>query len=456
MDLHQGEHQKRPLFSGRLSIIAVAAGSAIGLGNIWKFPYITGKNGGAAFIIVYLLCIALIGLPVLISDFIIGRRGGGSIITSFKALSGKRSPWLLGGFMALFGSATVLSFYGVVAGWSLEYIVKAATNSFAGKSPAQVGEMFGSFIVSPVHPIVCQLIFMSITAGVVYAGVKKGIEAFSKVMMPVLLGIIVLLCVRSLTLPGAEGGIAFLFKPDFSKLSAAGVLDALGHAFFTLSLGVGTMITYGSYINPKENLGVTAVQICIADTVIALLAGIAIFPAVFAFGVEPGQGPGLVFVTLPNLFAQMPGGYFFCLLFFLLLTVAALTSSISMLEVSVAYVSEDLGITRKRATLLLTGLISAVGVVCSLSMGEYQEQLTFFGKNFFDLADFAVSNVEMPIGGAISVLFVGWVLKRARVRDELTCKGAIQVPFIGVFMFTVKYLAPIGIAIVFLHSLGLF
>ncbi len=456
MDLHQGEHQKRPLFSGRLSIIAVAAGSAIGLGNIWKFPYITGKNGGAAFIIVYLCCIALIGLPVLISDFIIGRRGGGSIVTSFRALAGKRSPWLFGGFIALFGSATVLSFYGVVAGWSLEYIVKAASNSFAGKSPAQVGEMFGSFIVSPVEPIVCQLIFMTITAGVVYAGVKKGIEAFSKVMMPILLGIIVLLCIRSLTLPGAEGGIAFLFKPDFSKLSAGGVLDALGHAFFTLSLGVGTMITYGSYINPKENLAATAVQICIADTVIALLAGIAIFPAVFAFGVEPGQGPGLVFVTLPNVFAQMPGGYIFCLLFFLLLAVAALTSSISMLEVSVAYVSEDLGISRKRATLLLTALISAVGVVCSLSMGEYQEQLTFFGKNFFDLADFAVSNVEMPIGGAISVLFVGWVLKRRRVQDELTCKGSLTVPLIGAFMFAAKYLAPIGIAIVFLHSLGLF
>jgi NSS family neurotransmitter:Na+ symporter len=456
MDLHQGEHQERPHFSSRLSIIAVAAGSAIGLGNIWKFPYITGKNGGAAFIIVYLCCIALIGLPVLISDFIIGRRGGGSIVTSFRALAGERSPWLFGGFIALFGSATVLSFYGVVAGWSLEYIVKAASNSFAGKSPAQVGEMFSSFIVSPVKPIVCQLIFMAITAGVVFAGVKKGIEAFSKVMMPILLGIIVLLCIRSLTLPGAEGGIAFLFKPDFSKLSAGGVLDALGHAFFTLSLGVGTMITYGSYINPKENLAATAVQICIADTVIALLAGIAIFPAVFAFGVEPGQGPGLVFVTLPNVFAQMPGGYIFCLLFFLLLAVAALTSSISMLEVSVAYVSEDLGISRKRATLFLTALISAVGVVCSLSMGEYQEQLTFFGKNFFDLADFAVSNVEMPIGGAISVLFVGWVLKRRRVQEELTCKGSLTVPFIGAFMFTAKYLAPIGIAIVFLHSLGLF
>jgi len=455
MDSHNRDPQKRPLFSSRLSIITVAAGSAIGLGNIWKFPYITGKNGGAAFIIVYLCCIALIGLPVLISDFIIGRRGGGSVVSSFRALAGERSPWLFGGFIALFGSATVLSFYGVVAGWSLEYVVKAASNAFSGKTPAEVGTMFNDFVTSPVAPIVCQLVFMSITAGVVYAGVKKGIEAFSKVMMPVLVGIIVLLCFRSITLPGAEGGLAFLFKPDFSKLSAAGVLDALGHAFFTLSLGVGTMITYGSYIDKDEHLAATAVQICIADTVIALLAGIAIFPAVFAFGVAPGQGPGLVFVTLPNIFAQMPGGYVFCILFFLLLAVAALTSSISMLEVSVAYASEDLGISRQRATLVLATLISLVGVVCSLSMGKYQEQLTFFGKNVFDLADFAVSNVEMPIGGAISVLFVGWMLKRRKAEDELTCHGNITVPFVGAFVFTAKYLAPVAIAIVFLHSLGL-
>ena len=453
MDPFKAESEKRPLFSGRLAIIAVAAGSAIGLGNIWKFPYIAGQNGGAAFILVYLICIALIGLPVLICDFIIGRRGGGNIIASFKKLAGPRTPWLAGGFLALLGSATVLSFYGVVAGWSLKYVVNAATHSFDGKSPAEVGEMFGSFIVSPAEPILYQLAFMTITCAVVFAGVKKGIEAFSKVMMPVLLGIILLLCIRSLTLPGAGGGIAFLLKPDLSKLTAAGVLDALGHAFFTLSLGVGTMTTYGSYISPEENLSATAVQICIADTVIALLAGLAIFPAVFAFGVAPGQGPGLVFVTLPNLFAQMPYGTFFCLLFFLLLAVAALTSSISMLEVSVAYVSEDLGLSRKKATLLLTGLISTLGAVCSLSMGQFQTQLTFFGKNVFDLCDFAVSNLGMPIGGAVSVLFVGWALNQDRVRQELSNKGRIPVPFIRAFMFTVKYMAPVGIAIIFIHSL---
>jgi NSS family neurotransmitter:Na+ symporter len=442
----------RAIFGSRLGVIAVAAGSAIGLGNIWKFPYITGQNGGAAFIIVYLACITAIGLPVLMSEFIIGRRGQKNVVSSYRTLTEKGSPWICGGFIALFGSATILSFYAVVAGWSLEYIVKAATNSFAGKTPDEVGAMFGGFMSSPLKPIFWQLIFMGMTAGVICAGVKKGIEAFSKIMMPVLLFIIILLCIRSLTLPGSEAGVSFLFKPDFSKLSAAGVLTALGHAFFTLSLGAGTMVTYGSYIDKKEKLGITAVQVALADTVIALLAGIAIFPAVFAFGVKPGAGPGLVFVTLPNIFTQMPGGFFFCILFFILIAVAALTSSISMLEVGVAYVSEDLGISRTRATLLLTFLISIVGIFCSLSFGPLKN-FTFFGKNIFDLADFAVSNIGLPFGGLAAVLFVAWGLGKEKVKDELSSGGIHSVSYINVFMFAAKYLTPVGIGIVFLHSL---
>ncbi|WP_035245502.1 sodium-dependent transporter [Desulfogranum mediterraneum] len=441
-------------FSNRLSIIAVAAGSAIGLGNIWKFPYIAGVNGGAAFIVVYLACICIIGLPVLTSEFIIGRRGQKNVIGSYVRLAGKSSPWLTGGFISLFCSATILSFYGVVAGWSLEYIVKALTNSFAGKTPAEVGGLFGSFVSSPLKPIIWQLVFMGITAAVICAGVKKGIERFSTVMMPLLLAIIVLLCIRSVTLPGAENGIAFLFKPDFSKLSAAGMLDALGHAFFTLSLGAGTMITYGSYFNKKEGLAATAVQVSVADTVIAILAGVAIFPAVFSFGLEPGAGPGLVFVTLPNVFAQMPGGYFFCILFFVLIAVAALTSSVSMLEVGVAYVTEDLGIDRVKATLLLTFLISFVGIFCSLSFGRLKE-LTFFSKNVFDLADFLVSNIGMPLAGMLSVLFVAWGLGRTNVEDEMSSGGSVPIGYLSAFMIVTKYLAPLGIAIVFLHSLGI-
>ncbi len=449
------EAKSRVSFSGRLAIIFVAAGSAIGLGNIWKFPYIAGENGGAAFIVVYLVCITLIGLPVLASEFIIGRRGRKNVIGSYLSLAGEKSPWLTGGFIALFCSATILSFYSVVAGWSLEYIVKSITNSFAGKSPEEVGGLFDSFVSSPIKPIFWELIFMGITAGVICAGVKKGIEKFSTVMMPVLLGIIVLLCIRSVTLPGAEGGLNFLFKPDFSKLTGAGVLDALGHAFFTLSLGAGTMITYGSYFKKQENLGATVVQVALADTVIAILAGIAIFPAVFSFGVEPTAGPGLVFVTLPNVFAQMPGGFFFCILFFILIAVAALTSSISMLEVSVAYVSEDLGINRVKATLLLSSLISFVGIFCSLSFGPLKD-LTFFGKNIFDLADFSVSNVGLPLGGLVAVLFVAWGLGRKNVEDELSSEGTISIGYINIFMFIAKYLTPLGIGVVFVHSLGIF
>lgn len=450
----QEESTNRVSFGNRLSVIAVAAGSAIGLGNIWKFPYITGVNGGAAFILVYLACILIVGLPVLMSEFIIGRRGQKNVVGAFKALAGRQSPWLSGGYIALFGSIIVLSFYGVVAGWSLEYICKALTDSFADKSPEEVGHLFGSFISSPYKPVMWQLVFMGLTTWVVCAGVKKGIEIFSNIAMPVLLGLIVLLCIRSLTLPNAADGLAFLFQPDFSKLSTTGFLDALGHAFFTLGLGVGAMVTYGSYINRKEDLGYTALLVVVADTLVALLAGIAIFPAVFSFGVEPGAGPGLVFVTLPNLFARIPGGFFFCILFFMLLTVAALTSSISMLEVGVAYISEDLHTSRVKAALLVSSLISAIGIFCSLSFGPLKA-VTLFGKSIFDLADFSVSNLGMPIGGLIAVLFVAWGMKQKALEDELTSGNSIEIGYVRLFTSVAKYITPVTIAIVFLRSLNI-
>jgi NSS family neurotransmitter:Na+ symporter len=448
------ESNARVSFGGRFSIIAVAAGSAIGLGNIWKFPYITGVNGGAAFIIVYLVCIALIGLPVLMSEFLVGRRGQKNIIGSYSKLAGKKSPWILGGFISIMASAMILSFYGVVAGWTLEYVVKAVSNVFEGKSPEEIGQVFGAYVSNPTKTITCQLIFMAMTAGIIIAGVKKGIEGFSRVMMPVLLGIIILLGIRAVTLDGAGGGLSFLFKPDFSKLTAAGVLDALGHAFFTLSLGAGTMITYGSYINKNENIGATAVQVALADTVIALLAGVAIFPAVFAFGLEPGAGPGLVFVTLPNVFGQMPGGYIFCILFFVLLAVAALTSSISMLEVGVAYLSEDMGLSRTKATLLLASLISGAGILCALSMGPSKDALTLGGKNFFDWLDYITSNFALPFGGLAAVLFVGWGLGKKQTSEELA--SGSRGTYSSLFLFVAKYVAPVGIGVVFLHSFGVF
>ena len=445
---------QRDSFSSKLGIIAAVAGSAVGLGNIWKFPYITGVYGGGAFVLVYLICIVLIGLPIVLSEFIIGRKAQKNAIGSFKKLA-PGTLWFVPGVMGLVAAFMILAFYGVVAGWTLEYLFKAITNAFVGKNPADLEGMFGGFISQIAKPIFWQIAFMSLTCWIVLAGIKGGIEKASKILMPVLLLIIVILDIRAVTLPGAGEGLAFLFKPDFSKLSAEGMLSALGHAFFSLSLGMGTLITYSSYMSKKENLATTAVQVTIADTGIALLAGIAIFPAVFAFGIEPGAGPGLVFITLPNVFQQMPGGYFFCILFFLLLAVAALTSSISILEVVVAYFVEELKLARRAATIMAASAITIMGIPCSLSMGVWSK-VKFMDKTFFDWLDFIASNVMLPLGGLLIVAFVGWYLGREKTESEVTNEGELKAGYLPLFMFLSKFVAPVVIAIVFLHGLGLF
>ena len=445
---------QRDSFTGRIGIIAAVAGSAVGLGNIWKFPYITGVYGGGAFVLVYLICIAIIGLPVMLSEFTIGRKAQRNAVGSFKKLAPGK-PWFLTGIMGIAAAFMILAFYGVVAGWTLEYLGKAVINSFAGKNPADLEGMFGGFISQIIRPIFWQFVFMGLTCWIVLAGIKGGIEKASKILMPVLLLIIVILDIRAITLPGAGEGLSFLFKPDFSKLSAEGVLSALGHAFFSLSLGMGTLITYSSYMGKNENLGSMAIQCTVADTGIALLAGIAIFPAVFAFGIEPGAGPGLVFITLPNVFQQMPGGYIFSLLFFLLLAVAALTSSISILEVVVAYFSEELKLARRNATIMATIAITIVGIPCSLSMGA-MSKVQFLGKTFFDWLDYIAANILLPIGGLLIVAFVGWYLGYDKTKEEITNAGKLKAAYLPLFLFLAKFIAPLVIAIVFLHGLGLF
>jgi len=400
---------QRDSFTGRIGIIAAVAGSAVGLGNIWKFPYITGVFGGGAFVLVYLLCIAIIGLPVMLSmlsEFTIGRKAQRNAVGSFKKLAPGK-PWFLTGVMGIAAAFMILAFYGVVAGWTLEYLGKAVINSFAGKNPADLEGMFGGFISQVIRPIFWQFIFMGLTCWIVLAGIKGGIEKASKILMPVLLLIIVILDIRAITLPGAGEGLSFLFKPDFSKLSAEGVLSALGHAFFSLSLGMGTLITYSSYMGKNENLGSMAIQCTVADTGIALLAGIAIFPAVFAFGIEPGAGPGLVFITLPNVFQQMPGGYIFSL------------------------------------------------IPCSLSMGA-MSKVQFLGKTFFDWLDYIAANILLPIGGLLIVAFVGWYLGYDKTKEEITNAGKLKAAYLPLFLFLAKFIAPLVIAIVFLHGLGLF
>jgi NSS family neurotransmitter:Na+ symporter len=450
---------QRDGFSSKLGIIAAAAGSAIGLGNIWKFPYITGIYGGAAFILVYLVCIALIGLPVMLSEFTIGRRAQANAVGSFKKLA-PGTPWFLTGWMGFVAAFSILSFYGVVAGWTLDYVVKAITGAYVGMEPDAIGGLFGALISSPVATVGWQLLFMAVTAGVVMGGVKDGIEKYSKILMPLLLVIILILDIRAVTLPGAGEGVNFLFKPDFSALNAEAVLVALGHAFFSLSLGMGTMITYGSYIGKKENLGETALQVTIADTVIALAAGLAIFPAVFAFGVEPSAGPGLVFITLPNVFNQMAGGMIWGILFFSLLAIAALTSAISILEVVVAYLAEETSMSRKKATIVAASAITFVGVLAGLSytpvLSGFTIPLPGFGSlGIFDWLDMLSANYLLPLGALFISLFVGWKMVRKDIEEEVSNNGTVKIGWIGVFLIFAKVVAPIAIAIVFLNGVGI-
>ncbi|MGO1468859.1 MAG: sodium-dependent transporter [Tissierella sp.] len=446
--------EKREGFSSKFGILAAAVGSAIGLGNIWRFPYVVGKYGGGAFLIVYLGIVAAIGLPLMLSEFVIGREGKQDAIGSFKKLDSKR-PFFVSGVLGVLAAFFILSFYGVVAGWTLEYVFASITNKFAGQSSEQIGNMFGSFIADPYRPIMWQIVFMGITGLIVSTGVQKGIEKVAKIMVPLLLVLIIILDIKALSLPNSMEGLKFLFQPDFSVIDGRVVLGALGHAFFSLSLGMGIMITYGSYISDKENLGSTALQISLADTFIALLAGIAIFPAVFAYGVDPSDGAGLVFITLPNVFNQMPGGYIFSIMFFALLALAALTSTISLLEVVVAYLVDSLKMARKRASILAFTGITLVGFFASLSNGPLAH-LDFFGNNFFDFLDETTANYFLTTAALISVIFVGWFMDKGRIKGQLSNEGKFSIGYESIYFAIIKYVAPIGIVLVFLYQLGVF
>ena len=445
--------EKRESFKSSFGLFAAAVGSAVGLGNIWRFPYITGMNGGAAFILVYLICVAVIGLPVLLSEFIIGREGKSNPIDSFKNLAPK-GKWHISGILGVMAAFLILSFYSVIAGWTLEYMVKAIGNQFAGKDVNQISAMFGNFVSNPIKPIFWQFIILSLTCYIVANGIEKGIEKYSSLLVPALIIIIIILDIRALTLPGASEGLRFLFKPDFSKVDGKVILDALGHSFFSLSLGAGTMITYGSYIKNNERLGSSALNIAIADTLIAILAGIAIFPVVFAFGIEPDNGPGLVFVTLPNVFPQIPGGYIFGILFFLLLALAALTSTISMLEAVVSFGMDRFKINREKAAIISTILIFTIGIFASLSQGPLGN-VSFFGTDFLDFLDKLTANYFMTIGSLITILFIGWKLDRKIVENQITNEGMVDIGYVGTFYFIAKYISPIAIIVVFLASVGI-
>jgi NSS family neurotransmitter:Na+ symporter len=445
------EKKKRDGFGSKIGIIAAAAGSAIGLGNIYRFPCELGNNGGAAFLLVYLAVVIFLGIPVMLSELVIGRRSQSNAVGAFKKLAPK-SAWPIVGYMGVLCGFIIFAFYSTVSGWTLEYIIKAVTNSFQGKDLAAMEQDFTNFHNMGWRNVMWQAIFIFLTGFVVFKGVQNGIERYAKILMPLLLVILIVLGIRSVTLPGAKEGLSFLFHPDFSKIDANVLISALGQGFFSLSLGMGALITYGSYIKKKDNLTSTAFSVVLADTLIAVLAGLVIFPAAFSFGIRPTAGMGLVFNTIPMIFNQMTGGYVFCIIFFVLLAIAALTSTISLLEVVVAYLSEELHINRKWSTVWACLATLFIGSFASLSLME-NTPFTIGDRTVFDLMDFVSSNILLPLGGVLIVIFVGWRLGKAKFFEEVTNEGTIKASLKKVIFFIIRYLAPIAITIVFIRGL---
>lgn len=444
---------QRDSFSTNFGAIAAIAGSAIGLGNIWRFPYVTGENGGGAFLFIYLIFIVSIGVPVMISEFIIGRSTQRNPYGAFRLLAPGK-PWFLIGLMGVLAAFFILSFYTTVAGWTLEYFYQSVTGNLGGKGHDELTAMFSSFLDHPFRPYLWFLIFMGLTALIIISGVKNGIERYTKLLMPLLFILLLLLVIRSLTLKGAGEGLKFLFRPDFSKITPKVILEALGQGFFSLSIGMGTLITYGSYIRKKDNLTRTASLVVFSDTMIAIVAGVAIFPAVFALGGSAASGEGLMFVVLPEVLHKLPFGNIFSLLFFILLAVAALTSTISVLEVIVAFLVEERNMPRKKATVIATVSVSILGLLTVASLGSLKD-FTILGKNIFGILEYLTANIMLPLGGLFIVIFTGWFLSRAILKSEMTNNGEIKTRYLPVYLVLVRYLAPVAIACVFLYSLGI-
>ena len=444
----------RDSFGSKFGTLVAMAGSAVGLGNLWRFPYLVGENGGAAFIIVYIILSFLICLPIFVSEFVIGRRSQKNAYAAFRDLS-NGSAWRWVGLFTVIVPLIVLSYYSVIGGWSVEYLIKSMTFSFTGgSSRAQISTMFSGFVSSTWAPLGVHTVFLLITTVVVMIGIKDGIEKFSKVMMPLLFVIVLTIAIYSVTLPGASAGIDYLFHPDFSKIDAKACAAALGQAFFSLSLGFGTILTYASYASKSDNIMTQSASTAISDLMFALIAGVAIMPAVFAFGIDPQSGPGLVFETLPYVFGQMPAGGVVAILFFLALLVAALTSSISMLEVAVAYLMEEKKFSRLTACITLFVICWIVGALCSLSFGPLSH-IKIDGGNLFDFFDSFSSNVLMTLGSLFTVLFVGWRLKKTDIYDEFTNGGTLSVNarIFGILWFLIRYICPLAIISIFITNL---
>lgn len=451
------EPKKREGFSSGLAVFFATLGSAVGLGNIWKFPYLTGEYGGGAFLLIYLLCILFVGLPVMLGEFYIGRKARKNAIGALKQLK-PGSAWKHIGTMGVAASYLIMFFYSCVAGWVYFYLFKALKGDFAGITMETAKSQFGDVILGPLSPILWQVIVMTVVAVILAAGVKRGIEKITKTLMPLLFILIIACDIRALTLPGASAGMNFLFQVDFTKLSAVAILTALGLAFFKLSLGMGTMMTYGSYFTDDNNLFATGAKVAFSDTAVSLLAGIAIFPTVFSFGMEPGAGPGLLFMTIPLVFSQMPLGNILLVAFFFLTSIAATTAMLSLVEVPVAYFSEEWGLSRKKSAISSAVFIAVIGVLATLSAdkGSILGSYTFLGRGFFDWFDYISSNILLPVGGLLISLLIGYCIKREDLEMEFSNHGTLNISRImPMFYFIIRYVTPLLLVVVFLNAIGI-
>lgn len=448
---------ERVNFGSKLGVILATAGSAVGLGNVWRFPYMAGEHGGAAFIVIYVACILFFGIPCMVSEFIIGRHAASNTARAYRSLSGG-TPWAAIGYFGVFTGVLIMSYYAVVAGWCLQYIMASLLGHLHG-SPEFFAEYFATFEKDPFKPVFWTVAIILITHYIISHGVRDGIEKASKLMMPALFILLLVVVVSACMLPGAAKGIEFLFKPDLSKVEGDVFLGALGQSFYSLSIGMGCLCTYASYFSRQTNLMRSAVQIGVIDTIVAILAGLMIFPAAFSAGISPDSGPSLVFITLPNVFQQafasMPViGYIVAVAFYALLALAALTSLISLHEVSTAFVHEEMHMPRKYAAGIVTAVCSVIGAVCSLSLGKW-DFLKIDDMSLFSLFDFFTGQIMLPLGGFLTCLFVGWYLPHKIVHDEFTNWGTLRGKLFHTYLFFIKFVCPICILLIFLHQFGL-
>ena len=436
-----------------MGAIAAAVGSAVGLGNIWRFPYEAGVNGGGAFILVYIVCILIMGIPVILSEFVIGRSTHSNMKAALMRLSpGKK--YNLFTYICIIGSFVVIGFYSVVCGWIIEYLYQAALGHLHGHTPEEYNSMFTALVSDPWRCVGWTVIFLVLNFLVMSRGIEKGIERVASIMMPLLFLILIIFCVNSLLLPGAADGLKFLFYPDFSQLTMRGVLDAFGQAFLSLSIGISCLVTYSSYFKDDTSLTRDATTVAVLDTLVAILSGVMIFPAVFSFNVEPTAGPRLIFEVLPGIFQQMPGGYVWALLFFLLVFFASLTSTISLSEIPITFMIEEHKLTRPHAIVWTAIFTFALAVLAALSFNVLDD-VKVFGKSIFDAMDYAASNVFMLLGGLFTAVYVGWILDRKVVHEQMTNNGRLKGEMEPYLIFCLRYVAPVSIFFIFLYLTGI-